>query len=248
MIEKPKNVTDLDWNLIKNKYPENLEFIVDKINENYPIQYLIGNVDFYGYPIIVDPRVLIPRFETERLVEETLKYIKKYGFNNPNIIDLATGSGCIAIALKKQLPNAQIVAVDYSKDALAVAQNNIKLNNIDITLEQKNILTDEFNGKYDIIISNPPYVDYKDEVSPHIKYEPQDAIFAEEEGLIFYKKIAEISQNLLNKKGIIALEIGYNQAEKVKDIFLKYFNDIIIICQNDYNDFNRYVFILKNCE
>lgn len=248
MINKPDNVTNLDWELLKEKYSDNLDWVFNKIKDDYPIQYLIGNVEFYGYPINVDSRVLIPRFETEYLVEETLKYIKQYNFNNPNIIDLATGSGCISIALKKEIPSSTITAIDNSKDALDVAQSNIELNNVDITLEQKDILKDEFKGLYDIIISNPPYVNITDEVSPNIKYEPQVAIYADNNGLLFYEHIAKISKEITKDKSIIALEIGYNQADKVKEIFQNYFPQANIICQNDYNNFNRYVFILNNCD
>ncbi len=248
MQQKPKQITNLDWNLLKEKYPNNLDEIISKIKDNYPVQYLIGDVDFYGNYIKVDERALIPRFETERLVEETIYYIKKYNISNPKIIDLATGSGCIAITLKKEIPSSIIYAIDNSSDALNLAVENSKYNKVDIKMEKKDILTDTFNGKYDVIISNPPYVSINDPVDKSIKYEPQDAIYASEDGLIFYKRIAFIASNIVNKKGIIALEIGYNQGLKVKKIFNNFFPNDIILIKKDYNNFDRYIFVLHNCE
>lgn len=241
-------ITDNDLKLLKEKYPNNLNEIIKQINNNYPIQYLIGNVNFYGYQINVDESVLIPRFETEVLIEKTLHYLKKYNFFSPNIIDLGTGSGCISIVLKKQLQNSKIKAVDISDKALNKALENIKLNNVEITLEKKDILQDQFEGNYDLIISNPPYVDKNIKVDAATKYEPKNAIFAEEDGLIFYRKIAKIAKNICNRKSIIALEIGHDQGSKVKKIFTEEFPKAIIKIYKDYNDFDRYVFIFNNCE
>ena len=247
-MNKPDNITKNDWNLLIKKYPQNIEDILNRINNNYPIQYLIGNVNFYGYQINVDESVLIPRFETELLVEKTINLMKKYNFIKPTIIDLCTGSGCIAIALKKEIPASKIIAVDNSKKALQKALENITLNNVDINTKQIDILKEELSGKYDVIISNPPYVDKKEIVDPSTKYEPQNAIFADNNGLIFYERIAKISKQILNNKGIIALEIGYNQKEDIINIFKEIYPNSIIYGEKDYNNFDRYIFILNNCE
>lgn len=124
----------------------------------------------------------------------------------------------------------------------------MKLNDVELHLEQKDILKDKFSGKYDLIISNPPYVNKNQIVDIQTKYEPQNAIFADNEGLEFYEKIAQISKNIANKKSIIALEIGYDQASKITEIFKQLFPDAIIKVEQDYQNFDRYVFIFNNCE
>ncbi len=230
-----------------NKYLPNDKKAFQKYKQGYPLQYLIGDVDFYGYKIKVNENVLIPRFETEQLVEKTLKLLKENNFLNPNILDLATGSGCIAIALKKQI-NANITAVDYSPKAIEVAKDNALENKVKINFAILDILKEDFTGNYDVIISNPPYVSFNEKVDEKTKYEPQEAIFAEHDGLIFYEHIAKKSKKVLNPKGLIALEIGYSQKEKVINIFKKYFPKAKIYGEKDYNGFDRFVFILNNYE
>ena len=110
-MEKPESITTNDWKLLKAKY-KNLNKVVKKLNKNYPVQYLIGNVNFYGYNINVNKHVLIPRFETETLVEKTIEYIKKLKLENSSLIDLGTGSGCISIVLKKELETLNITWLD----------------------------------------------------------------------------------------------------------------------------------------
>ena len=131
---KPDYISVPDWELLLKKYP-NKEELLDKLT-NYPPQYLIGNVEFLGQTINVDKRVLIPRFETELLVDKTIKYVKELFNKKINVIDLGTGSGCIAIALKNNL-DANVTALDISKDALDLAKENAKLNNAEITFIHK---------------------------------------------------------------------------------------------------------------
>ncbi len=218
-----------------------------KYQEGYPLQYLIGDVDFYGYKIKVDENVLIPRFETEYLVEKTLNLLKKYNFENPNILDLATGSGCIAIALKKEI-TSNVSALDYKNNVLEIAKQNALNNKATINFQKLDILKEEWQGNYDLIISNPPYVSYQEPTDPKTKYEPQDAIFALNDGLIFYENIAKKSKNVLKKKSIIALEMGYNQKDKVISIFKKFYPEAKIYGEKDLNNFDRYIFVLNNCE
>ena len=137
-MNKPNFITDNDWNLLKIKY-KNMDKVIKKLNNNYPVQYLIGNVNFYGYDIFVDKRVLIPRFETETLLEKTINYLKKYNMTDIDCLDIGTGSGDIPIVLKKELPNLTITSIDISKRALKVAKKNIKKNQVDITLINKSI-------------------------------------------------------------------------------------------------------------
>ncbi len=124
---KPDKINETDWKLLKEKYPDDLQSVINKINNNYPVQYLIGNVEFYNTLIKVDERVLIPRYETEFLVDKTIQKIKKLKIKNPNILELGTGSGCIAIALKKNI-KCSITSVDISKEAIDLALENAHQN------------------------------------------------------------------------------------------------------------------------
>ena len=224
---------------------EKLTEAKEKLAKGYPVQYLIGNVDFYDCLIKVDERVLIPRFETEYLVDDLLKYIKQYQFSNPNILDIGTGSGCISIALKKNIILSNITGIDKSKEAIFLAQENAKLNNVDINFICKDIETFNNNQKYDIIVSNPPYISKDDIVDEKTKYEPQSALFAPDDGIYFYKLILNKSQNLLNKKNIIAFEIGYNQKETIVNLVKKIYPTAIVIAKNDLNGYNRYIYIIN---
>ena len=173
-MERPSSITANDWKLLKAKY-KNLKKVVKKLDKHYPVQYLIGNVDFYGYKMNVNKHVLIPRFETETLIEKTIDLIKKKKLDKGSLLDLGTGSGCISIVLKKELEDLNVTGLDNSKKALKVARRNAKQNNADITLIKHNIFKYKPINKYDILISNPPYIKEDDEVSPEIKYEPKNA-------------------------------------------------------------------------
>lgn len=241
-MNRPEFISIPDWNILITKYP--VEYIKKKLEENYPVQYLIGDVDFYGNKILVDKNVLIPRYETELLVENTIKLIKKENLNKINILDIGTGSGCIAISLAKSL-DAKINAIDISKKALKVANKNAKINNVKIRFIKKDILKNKIKGKYDLIISNPPYIDEEDQVDPKTKYEPQNALFADKNGLIFYEEILKKSVGHLNKNGIIAFEIGMNQANDIKKIVDKFYPNCVFILKKDYQDRDRMIFIIN---
>ncbi|CDF11827.1 release factor glutamine methyltransferase [Mycoplasma sp. CAG:776] len=225
---------------LKENYQGNLEEAQKKLEEGYPIQYLIGHVDFYNCKIKVNENVLIPRYETEYLVEKTIKLLKTKNLKTG--IDLCTGSGAIAIALKKNL-NIKIDACDISNLALKIAQENAQKNNTNIFFFKKDILTEEIEGKYDFIISNPPYIKENEYTSPETKYEPSIALYAKDNGLEFYKKIIEISPNVLNKNGIIIFEIGATLGDEIKKIALDTYPKANIIIEKDYNNFNRFMFI-----
>lgn len=242
-MNKPDYISFKDWELIKEKYQNNLEDILNNIDNGYPIQYLIGNVYFYNSIINVDKRVLIPRPETEYLVEKTIKLAKQIFNKKINIIDLGTGSGCIAISLKKEL-NANLIAYDISNDALAVAKENAKLNNIKIKFYNKDI-TIPLKNNYDIIISNPPYIGKKDFLAENVKkYEPNVALFASDNGIYFYKEIIKNNISKLNKNGFMAFEIGENQKNELE----KYLKSIGITnykFEKDMVGKNRYLFIFE---
>ena len=232
-----------DLNLLKELYPNNYEEQIEKLKNNYPIQYLIGYVNFFGYKINVNENVLIPRFETEYLVDDTIKLIKKNNLNS-KIIDICTGSGCIAIALAKEL-NISVDALDISKKAIEVAKNNAKENNVDITFIKEDIRNYISNKKYNVLISNPPYVKYDEVVDLETKYEPQNAIFANDNGLEYYKIILDKSKQLLEDKNIIAFEIGDNQSNDIISIAKNYYSNSKIILKKDLNNKERYLYIIN---
>ncbi len=237
-------INKAEYDLLLKASGKNFEKALKKVNNGYPIQYAIGNVNFFGYEIKVNKAVLIPRFETEQLVEETLKLIDKT--KSIKILDLGTGSGCIAISLKKQLPNSEIVAIDKSPKALKVARENAKINNVIINFVRADIKK-PITGKYDLIISNPPYIDKKEEVMLSVKkYEPKMALFAKDKGLYFYNLIINNYKNNLADKGIIALEIGHLQKEAIFNIIKKSIPKANFICKKDYSGKDRFIFIFNN--
>ena len=221
---------------------ENIEEAIERYKNGEPIQYIIGDVNFYGNTIKVNKNVLIPRFETEELVEKTIKKIKNKFDKKINILDLCTGSGCIAITLKKEL-NSNVTATDISSDALAVAKENIKLNNVDINLINSDLFQN-INDKFDCIISNPPYISYDETIDDIVKNnEPNIALYAPNNGLYYYEEILKNIKNYLNDKFIIAFEIGYKQGKSLIDIVNKYLKDVNILVEKDLQGRDRFLFI-----
>ena len=234
-----------DKKLIEKYIPkEKQQKAFKKLEKGYPVQYIIGNVEFYNLTIKVNKNVLIPRFETEYLVDDVIRYVKKLGIQNPSILDIATGSGCIALALKKNL-NGQVDAYDKSSKALKVAMENAKINNLDINFFKDNIKKHKAEKKYDVIVSNPPYVKKGSPVDKKIKYEPKMAIYAKDDGLYFYKIILQNYKDNLNKKSILAFEIGDNQGNILTTIAKSIFPNSNIILKKDLNNYDRYLFIIN---
>lgn len=237
-MERESNIAYL-----KKYYNGDINDAIKRLENKEPVQYIVGNVDFYGYELDVDSRVLIPRRETEELVEEVIKRSKL--FINPVIIDVGTGSGAIAIALSKEL-NTHIYASDISFDALNVAKNNIEKNKANVTLLQGNMLEPfiKENIKVDIIVSNPPYISHNEQIEEVVKNnEPNLALYANNNGLEFYEKILSTAKQVLNKKFLIAFEIGCTQAEDIKKIVFKYFNNINVEVKQDLSKKDRMLFV-----
>lgn len=231
--------------LKKYIHPEdNLEEAIERLKKGEPVQYIIGDVDFYGNIIKVNKNVLIPRRETEELVEKTLEKIKKiFPEKNINIIDIGTGSGCIPITMKKFLPNSNISAVDISQEALKVAVDNSKINNTDINFIHSNLF-ENVSGKYHCIISNPPYIKENEEIMDIVKNnEPHLALYAPNDGLYFYQEIIKEASKYLEEKFIIAFEIGETQGQEIINIAKKYFPNSNIILEKDLQHLDRFVFI-----
>lgn len=222
--------------------------IISKLKAQEPIQYIIGETEFYGRKFKVTPATLIPRPETEELVQltinsEKLIVFKKKPHNKPKILDIGTGSGCIAISLACELPDAQVYAYDISEEALTIAKENSDSNGVNVIFEKVDILEESFtlhSSPFTIIVSNPPYVmnSEKAEMERNVlEYEPHLALFVEDNNpLIFYQKIAKFAAKNLTDKGLCIVEInhafgletaelfwnqGFSNVEVVKDMFGK---------------------------
>lgn len=226
---------------LDEKIENELKIINDKINEGYPLQYAIGKWNFYGLDLLVDKRALIPRYETEILVD----LIINDNSNNKKILDIGTGSGAISLALSKNLKDSKIIGVDISKNAIDLAnENKIKLNINNVEFKESDIFSN-IEEKFDIIVSNPPYINKEDfeKLDKKLYYEPQNALYGGEDGLYFYKKIIKNAKNFLNKNGKIYLEIGYDQKDSISNLLEEY-GYKQIKSYKDFNDFDR---IIKAC-
>lgn len=215
---------------------EQFQYIIKLINElktGKPIQYILGHAEFFGLTFNVNPSVLIPRPETEELVEWILLSVKDQKSVN-HILDIGTGSGCIAISLKKNLSEVSVSAIDISEDALKTAEENAKINNVDLIFIQADILDtvhEVERPKYDIIVSNPPYVTLEDKEHMHTNvtdFEPHTALFVpEDDPLVFYKAIAEFAVKNLEIGGLIFFEINESYGEQIVELLKdKSFNNI----------------------
>lgn len=227
-----------------NKYKKQVQLL----SMGKPIQYVLGKINFYGFNFQINENVLIPRFETEGLVEETNKLIKKYfKKDNLKVADLGTGSGVIGITLKKIHPNFEVDLIDISKDALDVATKNAKILNVDVNVLENDFLT-SIDKTYDVIISNPPYIKENEQIEDIVKNnEPHLALYAGADGLDCYIKILKEIKKNLNKKYLIALEIGMTQKEQIIKLINKYLDSCQIITKKDLSLKDRYIFI-TNCE
>ena len=218
--------------------------LIEARKNNKPIQYITHSVNFYGIELYVDENVLIPRFETEELVENSIIIINEK-FSNPNILDLCCGSGAIGIAIKTKIPNSIVTISDISKEALNVANINKNKYNLDIKVINSDLFQN-IDEKYDCIISNPPYIRNNEEIEEIVKNnEPSIALYGGEDGLLYYERILKDIKKHLNNKFLIAFEIGQDQSEAIKQIANKYLNDVEIIVKKDLQTRDRMVFILS---
>ena len=204
-----------------SKEKEELYFsLIDKhIEENMPLSHLAGFEYFYDRKFKVTKDVLSPRMETEELIYKVIEYIKSINKNNIKILDLCTGSGIIGITLRKELESKslEVVASDISEEALKVAKENAIMNEAEVKFIQSDIF-ENINEKFDIIVSNPPYIAYNDKVTMEdnvLNYDPHLALFAEEDGMYFYREIVENAKEYLEEDGLVFFEIGYDQREKI---------------------------------
>ena len=235
-------LTNLEY--LEKYYKGNINDAIERLNNGEAVQYIVGNMDFYGYNYNITHDTLIPRFETEGLVERLIFYIKKYFNNEVSILDIGTGSGCIAITLANEI-NSKLTASDISKKALEIAALNNKKYGNKVNLIDSDIFNNS-EGKFDVIVSNPPYIAYNEEVMDIVKNnEPSIALYADDNGLYFYKEILKNADKYLNDKHIIAFEIGEGQGNSVISIAKKYFKEDLIFLEQDLYKRDRYVFIIR---
>ena len=221
-----------------------IEFLgkIKRLIKGEPIQYILNKAEFMGFEFYVDQNVLIPQPDTEVLVQNVILIANKIKKDNKiKILDLCTGSGAIGISLYKNLQNVEIFASDISSQALEIAKKNAIINDSKIEFIESDLF-DNINEKFDIIVSNPPYIETAtiDNLSLEVKHEPRIALDGGEDGLKFYRNITKEADDFLNTNGYLAVEIGYNQEEAVKDIFTK--NGLKdIFTKNDFNKICRIV-------
>lgn len=230
--------------IVDEKIVKDYQNKVLMLKDNVPIQYVIGNVNFYGNIFKINKNVLIPRFETEELVENTIKLIKEY-FDYPiSIIDLGTGSGCIGLTLKKKLANVSLSLLDISNEALEVAKENTNNLNLDATFIQSD-MWENVHDKYDVIISNPPYIRNDEEIEDLVRdNEPHIALYGGRDGLDMYRKIRNGLLNHVQKRFLLALEIGDMQKEAVTSLFSD-ISGVEIITKKDLSGRDRMIFIMR---
>lgn len=250
-----KHVTGYTNTQILTKYTEslnkfqqdNLTVIIKQRLIRYPLQYIIGRWNFFGYEFFVGPGVLIPRSDTETLMDVCLETLK--GKESPRVLDLCTGTGCIGITIKGECTAADVTLVDKYEEALNYATKNALHNNTDVKIIQGDVLkTEGAEGQYHLIVSNPPYITDADmqTLQPEVKFEPTTALAGGEDGLLFYRHIASEYKKYLALNGTLVFEVGINQSKQVADILKQNgFQDVAV--RKDYSDIDRVVFgTLKN--
>lgn len=214
------DIVNCKFKNLSNTEKQKIIDIIERLLNNEPIQYVLGKTEFYGLDLKVNSSVLIPRPETEELVEWILLEISQI---NPHLLDIGTGSGCIAIALAKHLHYGTVDAWDISDDALAVANENATINDVSIKFTKVDVLKPvDINKKFDIIVSNPPYITVSEKNMMErnvLDFEPHEALFVpDDESLIFYHKIADIAKKMLNKNGRLYFEINQANGTEIAEL------------------------------
>lgn len=224
--------------LVENQ--QKIDEIFNRLQDNEPIQYITQQANFFGYDFKVSPATLIPRPETEELVDWILTEMKKQPQKNWRVLDIGTGTGCIPITIKKEFPFAKVFAIDISVDALKIAQENAINLKADVTFIQQDILQTEQLDAYDIIISNPPYVRNleKAEINENVlQHEPHLALFVDDnDPLIFYRKITQLAYKSLHENGMLFFEINQYLGNEMQEMVSAYFKTIELkkdFIQND---------------
>jgi len=226
-----------------------LQKVISELKTNKPYQHILGETEFYGMKFFVNENVLIPRPETEELLEIAIQKIQnsQLKINTLRILDIGTGSGIIPLVLKKYFPEAEVSSIDFSEKALEVAKKNAAFHQLEINLIHADYLNFELTHHYDIIISNPPYIGIEEEIeiADSVKeFEPKMALFSPtSDALIFYRKIAEDSKKYLNKNGLLFLEINQKLGPETLELYVNHFSETQLI--KDLSENDRFIFAVK---
>ncbi|SIQ57743.1 release factor glutamine methyltransferase [Chryseobacterium sp. RU37D] len=224
----------------------NLQKIISKLKTGKPYQQILGETDFYGMTFFVNENVLIPRPETEELLEFAIDKVQRLLINLENfkILDIGTGSGIIPLVLKKHFPQAEVTSIDFSKKALEVAKKNSNFHQLEINFIHADYLNFDLDENFDIIISNPPYIciEEEHEIADSVKeFEPKMALFSPtSDALVFYRKIAEDSEKFLNESGLLFLEINQKLGPETLDLYVNNFKETLLI--KDLSENDRFIF------
>ena len=238
VIDKNKTflITNPDYVLTDKQYQDFIDGI-QKLKNKIPLAYITGKQAFWGREFLVNCHTLIPRPDSECMIDAVIDFVNKNFVTAPKILDLGTGSGCLAITLAKELPNSQVVAVDFSLDALELANKNAKNLSVDNCVFIHSDWFDKISDLFDIIISNPPYIEPTDKHLDDLVAEPITALVAKDDGLADIYHIIKHAKNYLHNQGILLIEHGFNQTKQVQDIFCQFeFADIDTIKDYGGND------------
>lgn len=229
---------------ISNSFEEDVKRY---LYNNEPVQYIIGTACFYGYDFDVTPNVLIPRPETEELVENVLYLYDDYFKGQMvDVVDVGTGSGCISVTLAAEEKNMKVTATDISDEALKIASSNASKMNVDVTFYQGDMLKPIMDKKFDILVSNPPYIPDNEIVDSLVKdNEPNVALFGGTDGLKFYRVILENAPKIMREKCILAFEHGYNKTFEIEDLCRKYFPEAKVFTKKDLQGLDRMTFVIR---
>ena len=230
---------------------EKFNAIMDKLCDDMPLAYAMGVQYFYGYPIAVNSDVLIPRFETEELVLNVIQEIDEYFFDQAiTVLDVGTGSGAIACALKAECPKIHMFASDISEDALKQAQLNADNIQVNVEFYQGDMLQPfiDHSIKADVIVCNPPYIPSGEEIENSVKsYEPHLALFGGEDGLKFYRSVLSNAKYVVKEKNILSFEMGWNQGKTLSDLARSYFPEADISVVKDMQGKDRILIVRNRC-
>ncbi|KIA83238.1 protein-(glutamine-N5) methyltransferase [Kaistella solincola] len=228
------------------------ERAISELKTGKPYQQILSETEFFGLKFFVDENVLIPRPETEELLELAIEKIKKFGAKRANfsVLDIGTGSGIIPIMLKKHFPEAEISALDFSKNALKIARKNADFHNVEINFMHQNYLEENLTGVFDVIISNPPYIgiEEENEIAASVKeFEPTIALFSPtSNALVFYEKIAKDCREFLSGDGLVFLEINQKFGKKTSELFADVLSEVELV--KDISGHERFVWGMKTVE
>ncbi len=246
-IDSAELLLSLDEEMPEALYQDFLYGVDRYVAKNIPVQHIVGYQDFYGYSFVVNSDVLIPRFETEELLGNVLIYSEElFGEDKVSVVDIGTGSGCLAITIDLEEENMEVTATDISEKALEVAKENNKALGAKVKFLQGDLFEPLQGMKFDMLVSNPPYIPNKEFVEGLVKdNEPSVALFGGEDGLDFYRAIIKNAESILNDRYIIAFEHAFNKAKDLRKLIKKHLKNVEIIQKKDLQGKDRMTFIIK---